>query len=64
MTIARRTRRIVRQSLAWALGYNLVAIPVAALGSIRPEWAALGMALSSLGVVGNAMRLLARGRLR
>jgi Cu2+-exporting ATPase len=62
--IARRTRRIVRQSLAWALGYNLVAIPVAALGSIRPEWAALGMALSSLGVVGNAMRLLARGRLR
>ncbi len=64
LEIARQTRRIVRQSLGWALAYNLVAIPVAASGSIAPQWAALGMAASSLAVVANAMRLLRRPRVR
>jgi Cu2+-exporting ATPase len=48
--LARRARRIMRQNLAWAAGYNLVAIALAASGMIAPGWAALGMAGSSLGV--------------
>jgi len=54
---ARRTRRIIRQNLFWALGYNLIAIPLAAIGQVTPWVAALGMALSSLIVTGNALRL-------
>jgi len=54
---ARRTRRIIRQNLAWALGYNLLAIPLAAAGQVTPWVAALGMALSSLIVTANALRL-------
>lgn len=53
----RRTRRVMRQNLAWALGYNLLAIPLA-MSALLPPWAAgLGMALSSLLVVANALRL-------
>ena len=55
--IARRTRRVVRQNLAWALGYNLLALPLAAAGWVTPWLAALGMALSSLAVTANALRL-------
>jgi Cu2+-exporting ATPase len=55
---ARRTYRVVRQNLAWAFIYNLVAIPLAATGQLTPLIAALGMAASSLIVVGNALRLL------
>ena len=55
--LARRTRAIVRQNLAWALGYNIVAIPLAAAGLVTPWVAALGMALSSLIVTFNALRL-------
>ena len=55
--LARRTRAIVRQNLAWALGYNLVAIPLAAAGLVTPWVAALGMAVSSLIVTLNALRL-------
>ena len=55
--IARRTRRIVRQNLAWAIGYNLLALPLAATGKVTPWLAALGMALSSLAVTANALRL-------
>jgi len=53
-----RALRIIRQNLGWALAYNLVAIPVAATGYISPAWAGAGMALSSLIVVANALRLL------
>ena len=55
--IARRTRRIVRENLAWAIGYNLLALPLAAAGMVTPWLAALGMALSSLLVTANALRL-------
>lgn len=55
--LARRTRAIVRQNLAWALGYNIVAVPLAAAGLVTPWVAALGMALSSLIVTVNALRL-------
>ncbi|WP_158982752.1 heavy metal translocating P-type ATPase [Lysobacter panacisoli] len=55
--LARRAQRVVRQNLAWALGYNLLAIPLAATGHVTPWIAALGMAGSSLLVTLNALRL-------
>lgn len=57
LLLARRTRRVVRQNLAWAAGYNAVCVPLALAGWL-PAWlAGLGMALSSLLVVCNAARL-------
>jgi len=56
--IARRSLRIVRQNLRWAVFYNIAAIPIAALGFMPPWTAALGMSLSSLLVVFNAQRIL------
>ncbi len=50
-------RRIILQNFAWALGYNLGAIPLAATGHIPPWAAAIGMSLSSLLVVVNSLRL-------
>jgi Cu2+-exporting ATPase len=58
--VARRTLGIIRQNLAWALAYNLLAIPAAAAGYVSPWLAALGMSASSLLVVGNALRLTRR----
>ena len=59
LTQSRRTLRVVRQNLAWAAAYNVVAVPLAVLGYM-PAWAAgLGMAASSLLVVLNALRLAA-----
>lgn len=57
IVLARHTRRNTRQNLGWAAGYNLLAVPFAALGFITPWLAAIGMSLSSLLVVGNALRL-------
>jgi Cu2+-exporting ATPase len=57
IVLARRTRHIIRQNLAWAAGYNLLALPLAAAGMVTPWIAALGMALSSLAVTLNALRL-------
>lgn len=54
---ARRTRRIIRQNLAWALAYNALAVPLAAAGLVTPWLASLGMSLSSVLVVLNAQRL-------
>jgi Cu+-exporting ATPase len=55
--LSRRTRRIIRENLGWAFAYNLVAVPLAALGIISPIIAAAAMATSSLLVVGNSLRL-------
>ena len=55
--LAQATRKIVRQNLTWAACYNLTALPLAAAGLLHPWMAALGMSLSSLVVVGNALRL-------
>lgn len=55
--LARKTRRIIRQNLAWAVAYNLLALPAAMLGLVSPWLAALGMATSSLLVTLNALRL-------
>lgn len=56
--VSRRTRRVVRQNLGWALAYNLTAIPIAAMGLLPPWLAAIGMAGSSILVMSNAARLL------
>jgi len=55
--LAKRTRRVIWQNLAWAFAYNLVTIPLAAFGFISPVVAAASMATSSLLVVGNSLRL-------
>jgi Cu2+-exporting ATPase len=57
MQLAHRTLRIIRQNLAWAVSYNLVALPAAALGFVAPWMAAIGMSSSSLLVVVNDLRL-------
>lgn len=64
LLVARKTRTVIRENLAWALLYNLVALPLAALGFIAPYMAAVGMSASSLIVVGNAMRLSRPPRIR
>jgi len=57
VALARKTQQIIRQNLGWALGYNLIAIPAAALGHVTPWLAGIGMSASSLLVVLNALRL-------
>ena len=57
VVISRQAMRIVRQNLAWAAIYNASCIPLALAGLMPPWLAGLGMALSSLGVVLNALRL-------
>ncbi len=56
--LARATVRVIRANLAWASGYNVVAIPLAALGYLNPLFAGVAMSASSLIVVGNSLRLL------
>jgi Cu2+-exporting ATPase len=56
--IAVKTSRIIRQNLTWAFVYNLIAIPLAALGYVTPWMAGIGMSASSLMVVLNALRLV------
>ena len=54
---AQSTQRIIKQNLAWAIGYNVTMIPLAAMGYIPPYVAAIGMSLSSIVVVINSLRL-------
>lgn len=55
---ARRAVHIMRQNLLWAFSWNAVSVPLALLGYMPPWAAGLGMALSSLLVIGNGLRLL------
>jgi P-type Cu2+ transporter len=55
--IARQVQQVVAQGRRWSLAYNLVAVPFAAFGLVPPWLAAIGMSLSSLGVVLNALRV-------
>ncbi|MCA9944598.1 MAG: cation-translocating P-type ATPase, partial [Anaerolineales bacterium] len=57
LAFSRQTRRIILENLSWAFAYNVLAVPLAALGIISPVIAAAAMAASSLLVVGNSLRL-------
>ncbi|MBV8657334.1 MAG: cadmium-translocating P-type ATPase [Burkholderiales bacterium] len=57
LVVGRQGRAVIRQNFAWALAYNLVALPLALAGFLTPWLASLGMAASSLLVVVNALRL-------
>ena len=57
LTVAKKTRRVIIENLGWATLYNGLVIPFAAVGWVTPVWAALGMSVSSLLVVLNALRL-------
>jgi Cu2+-exporting ATPase len=55
---AQLAKKVVRQNLMWAVGYNLVIIPLAVCGFVSPYIAVIGMSFSSLLVVSNSLRLL------
>jgi Cu+-exporting ATPase len=60
MALSGATVRIVRENLAWALGYNSLAIPLAAFGWLTPLTASIAMSVSSLSMLLNALRLQQR----
>lgn len=60
LAISKATLQTIRQNLFWAFAYNIVAIPVAALGFLNPMWGALFMAFSDVVVIGNSIRLKSR----
>jgi Cu+-exporting ATPase len=57
IALSRAAWKIMRQNLGWALGYNVIAIPLAAFGVLSPVIASAAMALSSVSVVSNSLRL-------
>ena len=62
LEVAQTTRRRIRENLGWALGYNLLVLPLAMTGHLAPWLAAAGMSVSSLLVVSNALRTERRQR--
>jgi P-type Cu+ transporter len=60
LAISNATLQTIKQNLFWAFAYNVVAIPVAAMGFLNPTWGALFMAFSDVVVIGNSIRLKGR----
>jgi heavy metal translocating P-type ATPase len=61
LTLAKQTMRIVKQNLFWAFAYNVIGVVIAAMGMLNPIIAALAMAISSLAVAQNSLRLRTEG---
>jgi len=57
IALARRTMRVMRQNLFWAFVYNVIGVPLAAVGALSPVIASAAMAFSSVSVVGNSLRI-------
>jgi Cu2+-exporting ATPase len=57
LNLAKNSMRVIRQNLCWAFSYNLVALPLAASGHLQPVYGAAAMAISSICVVTNSLRL-------
>ncbi|NOH79757.1 cadmium-translocating P-type ATPase [Vibrio sp. RE86] len=56
--LALQTRKIIKENLAWSLGYNLLILPLAVAGFVAPYFAVVGMSASSIIVISNSLRLL------
>ena len=57
LDISQQTLKVVKQNLFWAFGYNAIAIPIAMAGKLNPMISSAAMALSSVSVIANSLRL-------